>query len=79
MKRNLYDLLPLLNAARQLKLRAIWGTGDNDTYIYKNGKYYLIAGGKEFSETEDSVKIVFRRVFGFNFDDIDKIKNMNIN
>lgn len=79
MKRNLYDLLPLLNAARQLQLTALWGAGDDGTYIYKNGKYYYIAGGKEFSETEDSVKMMFKRVFGFRFDDIDKIRNMNYN
>ena len=77
MKRNLYDLLPLLNAARQLQLKAIWNTTDNDTYIYRKGKYYLIPGGQEFSVTEDSVKMMFKRVFGVRFDDIDKIKNMN--
>ena len=72
MKRNLYDLLPLLNAARQLQLKAIWNTCDNDTYIYKKGKYYLIAGGQELSVTEDSVKMMFKIVFGVKFDDIDK-------
>lgn len=72
MKRNLYDLLPLLNAARQLQLKAIWDTGDNDTYIYKKGKYYLIAGGQEIEETEDNVKMMWKIMFGVKFDDIIK-------
>ena len=77
MKRNLYDLLPLLNAARQLQLKAIWDKTDNATYIYKKGKYYFISGGQEFSETEDNVKMMFKRVFGVRFDDLDKIRNTN--
>ena len=72
MKRNLYDLLPLLNEARQLKLRAISNTSDNDTYIYKNGKYYLISEGQEIKVTEDNVKMMFKIVFGVKFDDIIK-------
>lgn len=72
MKRNLYDLLPLLNAARQLRLRAISNTSDNDTYIYKNGKYYLIAEGQEIKMTEDNVKMMFKTMFGVKFDDIIK-------
>ena len=72
MKRNLYDLLPLLNEARQLKLRAISNTSDNDTYIYKKGKYYLIVEGQEIKVTEDNVKIMFKAVFGVKFDDIIK-------
>lgn len=72
MKRNLYDLLPLLNEARQLHLRAISDTSDDATYIYKKGKYYLITKGQEIKVSEDNVKTMWKIMFGVNFDDMIK-------
>lgn len=72
MKRKLQDLLPLLNEARRISLKACWDTEDYDMFIYKNNKYYMITSDGEEEISEKAVKDMWWVVFRIKFDDMIK-------